>query len=112
MAFTAALSWIGLYTGRGAGHVPALWWADSVLVSILLLSRRKQPLWLLAAGRRIRRKSDWPSFASRLRLADASAFRCRQRPLSGQENGRDCIHTVSMDPLPTRHRPLIVSATQ
>ncbi len=35
---TAALAWLGLYTGRGAGRVPAVWWANAALVSVMLLS--------------------------------------------------------------------------
>jgi diguanylate cyclase (GGDEF)-like protein len=35
---TAALAWLGLYTGRGAGRVPAVWWANAALVSVMLLT--------------------------------------------------------------------------
>jgi diguanylate cyclase (GGDEF)-like protein len=34
---TAILAWLGLVSGRGAGHVPAVWWANAALVSIMLL---------------------------------------------------------------------------
>lgn len=34
---TAGLAWLGLYSGRGAGHVPAVWWANAALVSVMLL---------------------------------------------------------------------------
>jgi diguanylate cyclase (GGDEF)-like protein len=37
IALTAALAWLGLYSGRGAGRVPAVWWANAALVSVLLL---------------------------------------------------------------------------
>jgi len=46
----ASLAWVGLYTGRGAGHVPAIWWANAVLASAMLLDRKRRWLWLLAAG--------------------------------------------------------------
>ena len=49
-AMTAALAWVGLYTGRGAGHVPAIWWANSALASVMLLDRRRRWLPLLLAG--------------------------------------------------------------
>ncbi len=50
VALTAALAWVGLYSGRGAGHVPAVWWANAALASIMLLDRRRRWLPLLAAG--------------------------------------------------------------
>jgi diguanylate cyclase (GGDEF)-like protein len=50
VAMTAALAWVGLYTGRGAGHVPAIWWANSALASVMLLDRRRRWLPLLLAG--------------------------------------------------------------
>jgi len=37
-------------SGRGAGHVPAIWWANSVLLAIVLLNHRSQRWPLLAAG--------------------------------------------------------------
>jgi diguanylate cyclase (GGDEF)-like protein len=46
----AAMAWIGLQSGRGAGHVPAVWWANAVLLAIVLLSRRSRRWPLLAAG--------------------------------------------------------------
>jgi diguanylate cyclase (GGDEF)-like protein len=49
-ALTAELAWIGLAAGRGAGHVPAIWWANAVLASIMLLDKRRRWLLLLAAG--------------------------------------------------------------
>ena len=49
-ALTALLAWIGLASGRGAGHVPAIWWATAALASVILLDRRRRWLWLLAAG--------------------------------------------------------------
>jgi diguanylate cyclase (GGDEF)-like protein len=53
-ALTAALAWVGLYTGRGAGHVPAVWWANAALAAVMLLenaqSGQRRWLWLLAAG--------------------------------------------------------------
>lgn len=68
---TAALALLGLRTGRGAGHVPAVWWANAALVSIMLLQaargrparrrkgsepRRIRLRWILAGGARRR----WP----------------------------------------------------
>lgn len=50
VALTAVLAWVGLASGRGAGHVPAIWWANSALASILLLDRRRRWLLLLIAG--------------------------------------------------------------
>lgn len=50
VALTAGLAWVGLASGRGAGHVPAIWWANSALVSALLLDRRRRWPQLLAAG--------------------------------------------------------------
>jgi diguanylate cyclase (GGDEF)-like protein len=44
------MAWIGLMSGRGAGHVPAVWWANSVLLAIVLLNRRSDRWPLLAAG--------------------------------------------------------------
>ena len=46
----AVTAWIGLATGRGAGHVPAVWWANSVLLAIVLLSPRHERWPLIAAG--------------------------------------------------------------
>jgi diguanylate cyclase (GGDEF)-like protein len=37
IVLTAALAWLGLYSGRGAVRVPAVWWANAALVSVLLL---------------------------------------------------------------------------
>jgi diguanylate cyclase (GGDEF)-like protein len=37
IVLTAALAWLGLYSGRGAGRVPAVWWANAALVSVMLL---------------------------------------------------------------------------
>lgn len=34
---TAVLAWLGLLTGRGAGGVPAVWWANAALLSLMLL---------------------------------------------------------------------------
>jgi diguanylate cyclase (GGDEF)-like protein len=50
VALTAALAWVGLSSGRGAGHVPAIWWANAGLASIMLLDRRRRWGALLAAG--------------------------------------------------------------
>lgn len=50
VALTALLAWVGLASGRGAGHVPAIWWANAALASVMLLDRRRRWLWLLAAG--------------------------------------------------------------
>lgn len=78
IALTAALAWLGLYSGRGAGRVPAVWWANAALVSVMLLeasARKPEPakaedpagapepesnpfLWTLLAGGRRRL---WPS---------------------------------------------------
>jgi len=46
----AALAWVGLASGRGAGHVPAIWWANAALTSVILLDRRRRWLRLLLAG--------------------------------------------------------------
>ena len=46
----AATAWVGLASGRGAGHVPAVWWANSLLLAIILLSPRNQRLPLVTAG--------------------------------------------------------------
>jgi diguanylate cyclase (GGDEF)-like protein len=44
IALTAALAWLGLYSGRGAGRVPAVWWANAALVSVMLLeASERQP---------------------------------------------------------------------
>ncbi len=50
VAVVAAMAWIGLLSGRGAGHVPAVWWANSVLLAIVLLNRRSDRWPLIAAG--------------------------------------------------------------
>jgi diguanylate cyclase (GGDEF)-like protein len=50
VALTAALAWVGLFSGRGAGHVPAIWWANAALAATMLRSRRRNLPWLLAAG--------------------------------------------------------------
>jgi len=50
VVLVAGLAWVGLATGRGAGHVPAIWWANSALASVMLLDRRRRWLQLLAAG--------------------------------------------------------------
>jgi diguanylate cyclase (GGDEF)-like protein len=49
-AIVAATAWFGLVTGRGAGHVPAVWWANSVVLAIVLLSARRERWALIAAG--------------------------------------------------------------
>jgi diguanylate cyclase (GGDEF)-like protein len=49
-AAVAALAWIGLLSGRGAGHVPAVWWANSALLAIVLLNDRSRRWPLIAAG--------------------------------------------------------------
>lgn len=73
---TTALAWLGLYSGRGAGRVPAVWWANAALVSVLLLESSErsaegsalgeQPAaasrshaWSVLTGGRRR---DWPLF--------------------------------------------------
>jgi diguanylate cyclase (GGDEF)-like protein len=50
VALTAFLAWVGLASGRGAGHVPAVWWANSALASVLLLDRKRRWPQLLCAG--------------------------------------------------------------
>jgi diguanylate cyclase (GGDEF)-like protein len=50
VAVVAAAAWVGLMSGRGAGHVPAVWWANAVLLAIVLLSRRRDRWALIAAG--------------------------------------------------------------
>lgn len=50
LAITAALAWVGLASGRGAGHVPAVWWANAVLASIMLLNGRERWPAMLIAG--------------------------------------------------------------
>ena len=51
VALTALLAWVGLASGRGAGHVPAIWWANAALASVILLDdRRRSWLLLFAAG--------------------------------------------------------------
>jgi diguanylate cyclase (GGDEF)-like protein len=50
VALVATLAYVGLASGRGAGHVPAIWWANSALASVMLLDRRRRWLQLLAAG--------------------------------------------------------------
>ena len=50
VALTALLAWIGLASGRGAGRVPAIWWANAALASVILLSKRRNFLPYLAAG--------------------------------------------------------------
>ena len=50
VAIVAATAWVGLASGRGAGHVPAVWWANSLLLAIVLLSARSERWALIAAG--------------------------------------------------------------
>jgi len=50
VAIVAATAWVGLASGRGAGHVPAVWWANSLLLAIVLLSARSERWVLIAAG--------------------------------------------------------------
>jgi diguanylate cyclase (GGDEF)-like protein len=50
VAVVAATAWVGLASGRGAGHVPAVWWANSVLVAVVLLSERSERWPLIVAG--------------------------------------------------------------
>jgi len=50
VAVVAATAWVGLASGRGAGHVPAVWWANSVLLAIVLLNPRRERWPLIAAG--------------------------------------------------------------
>lgn len=37
------LAWLGLSTGRGAGRVPAVWWANAALVSLMLSEAASEP---------------------------------------------------------------------
>ena len=46
----AVTAWLGLKSGHWAGHVPAVWWANSVLLAIVLLSPRQDRWHLLFAG--------------------------------------------------------------
>jgi diguanylate cyclase (GGDEF)-like protein len=72
LVLTAALAWLGLYSGRGTGRVPAVWWANAALVSVMLLEtgegrasspgsedagRKQVSLWNRIAGGRRR---SWP----------------------------------------------------
>jgi diguanylate cyclase (GGDEF)-like protein len=50
VALTALLAWVGLASGRGAGHVPAIWWANSALAAVLLMDRQRRWPQLLGAG--------------------------------------------------------------
>jgi diguanylate cyclase (GGDEF)-like protein len=50
VSVVAVMAWIGLVTGRGAGHVPAVWWANAVLLAVVLLSPRHERWPLIAAG--------------------------------------------------------------
>ena len=50
VSVVAVTAWIGLATGRGAGHVPAVWWANAVLLAVVLLSPRRQRWPLIVAG--------------------------------------------------------------
>ncbi|MGA2651076.1 MAG: diguanylate cyclase [Terracidiphilus sp.] len=47
---TALLAWVGLASGRGAGHVPAIWWSNAALASVILIDRRRRWIWFFAAG--------------------------------------------------------------
>lgn len=70
---TAALAWLGLYTGRGAGRVPAVWWANGAMVSIMLLDCSQARSWWLrgsSTGRGLvhllcgEGRRNWPLFLS------------------------------------------------
>jgi len=50
VGIVAATAWVGLVTGRGAGHVPAVWWANAVLLATVLLSPRRDRWPLIVAG--------------------------------------------------------------
>ena len=50
VALTSLLAWVGLTTGRGAGRVPAIWWANAALAAVILRSRASRFLPYLAAG--------------------------------------------------------------
>lgn len=50
MGVVAATAWVGLVLGRGVGHVPAVWWANAVLLAIVLLSRTSLRWKLIGAG--------------------------------------------------------------
>jgi len=50
LAVVAATAWVGLSSGRGAGHTPAVWWANAVLLAIVLLNPRSDRWPLIAAG--------------------------------------------------------------
>ena len=70
VAVTAGLAWVGLASGRGAGHVPAIWWANAALVSIMLLGgQQRWPAMLLAgylgnvAGHLLFHDPMWETFA-------------------------------------------------
>jgi len=90
---TAALAWLGLYSGRGAGRVPAIWWANAALVSVMLLeASRPGPVLDPISG----------TAAARSSLAGmrASAHR-RQWPLllAAGYAGNVIAHLVVHDPL-------------
>jgi len=50
IAVVAVTAWVGLVSGRGAGHVPAVWWANSVLLAIVLLNPRRERWPLIVTG--------------------------------------------------------------
>ncbi len=60
---TAALAWLGLYSGRGDGRVPAIWWANAALVSVMLLDaagRQPSPDRASSASPAASRRRLWP----------------------------------------------------
>lgn len=99
IVLTAALAWLGLYSGRGAGRVPAVWWANAALVSVMLLAataRQPQPsqpedsketptpprqpfLWNLLAGGRRRH---WPFLLAAGYLGNVIAHALMHDPTS------------------------------
>lgn len=50
VALTAVLAWVGLVSGRGAGRVPAIWWANAALAAVILLGKREHIFSALVAG--------------------------------------------------------------
>lgn len=50
VAIIAVTTWFGLFTGRGPGSVPAIWWSNAILLAIALTARPNRRGALLIAG--------------------------------------------------------------
>lgn len=100
---TAILAWLGLFSGRGAGRVPAVWWANAALVSVMLLdAARVAPSRESETGRTLSSASFAPSSPPPMQFSSPAPPQSRsQWPLllAAGYAGNVIAHFLVHDPL-------------